>query len=187
MLGTRIAEFVEPSGTTLAWLYEISKRKEDREVSLGDTLDVKASIILVIVAFLGATSGTILSSADLGLSIKLLQIVTLISLAVSGLCAFGALWPKDYWMEDFPSEYKSWVAQIEQDREERKFFKPAISVILESDMNTIAERIDKNSGHNKDKSAWLIRSFKSLIPALAGELISLVLLSVGALRIIHLF
>ena len=59
MSNADIAELAEPSESTLAWLYETSKHKEDREVSLGDTLDVKASIILVIIAFLGATSSTI--------------------------------------------------------------------------------------------------------------------------------
>jgi hypothetical protein len=90
-------------------------------------------------------------------------------------------------MEDFPGNYKAWVAKIEQDREDGKFAKPAIDMILQSDMNEVADRIEKNFRHNAAKSSWLIRSFKALIPALVGELISLAILSVGTLRVIHLF
>jgi hypothetical protein len=165
------------NGASLTWLYDSAKRKEAHEIALGDVLDVKASIVLVVIAFLGTVSGGILSAASPRVWVKWLQIVVVITLALASIFGFRALWPADYWLEDFPDKYKNWIGELESYYEVHGLAGPLQDLILGEDLKTVAKRIDKNHQLNARKSLWLFRSFRLLVPALTAEVISLACLA----------
>ena len=158
---------------TVGWLYDLSKRKEGYEVTLGDSLDVKASIALVVVAFLGATSGTILTVATLGFYSKLIQVVAIAATGGAGLCGFISLWPKIYWLEDFPQQYLNWAQGMASYHKEQF----SHDMLLRKDMHEVEVRITKNHTLNVAKSWWLFGAFAFLGLAIVAEIISLFLLT----------
>ena len=88
---------------------EEAKRLDGISYQAGDVLDVKASTVLLAVTFLCTLSGQIVSVPDLRPTIKVIQVVAVAALCLSGLLTICALRPRDF---DIPRDPKKLTAYV---------------------------------------------------------------------------
>ena len=82
------------------WFYERAKARDQAEASLADTLDVKASILLVLIVFLATLIPDVLRTPALPTCIQVLQVVTAVILSAGVVALTIELWPRKYRFED---------------------------------------------------------------------------------------
>ena len=80
---------------------------------LADTLDMKASVSLVVITFLATQTGGFLLVVDSLDWVRTLQTIVACSLAFAGICAILALWPRDFFIET-AEELDSWMVQLNE-------------------------------------------------------------------------
>src|SRR5208283_5698479 len=90
-------------------IVEQSKRLDETYWALGDVLDVKASIVLVAVTFLGALSGQILAIDCLPPHIKVVQVFSVLLLVAVGILVLRCLWLKEFELPPKPEQTIKWV------------------------------------------------------------------------------
>jgi len=133
--------------------------RDDREFSLGDTLDVKTSVILLVVVFLAEQSSHFFES-PLTRSEWWMQFVSVASLIVAGIFAVLELCPRDYGTEGSPTRYDEWIEKLktyysESDNPDSLVFEQAIKGRAER----ARERAELNIVANKKKSMFLRVAF----------------------------
>jgi hypothetical protein len=134
--------------------------KDDLAINLGDTLDVKASILLVVITFLATQTAYFLDKHTPGPP-HFLLVGSGVLLAGSTIAAFVALWPREY-MFPLPE-----VSGIDRASELRDFYTQhenvdARAMFAEFTKNEIGwaqSRISANQRKNRTKAAWLEWSF----------------------------
>lgn len=150
--------------------------KDDQLFKLGDTMDVKASIALVIITFLATQTASFIS--DGGVLAwpwdRRLQLIAAVFLAVAGALAFVELWPRDYEIEPAES-WDAWIGQL------RRYYKDdpnaeqkVEAAVLEAQRLRTKERIASNSKTNEQKAELLAWSFRFTGAALALNLATLI-------------
>jgi ABC-type transport system involved in cytochrome bd biosynthesis fused ATPase/permease subunit len=93
---------------------EDAKKLDDLYYSLGDVLDVKASVILVVVTFLGTLTGGILSLNYLPKLIKWGEALTVVDLCVIGVLTIASLWVKTFRVPQDPQLLMNWALDLEE-------------------------------------------------------------------------
>jgi hypothetical protein len=157
---------------------EQEKHLDELFFQVGDVLDVKASIILVVISFLGAISSQILLVQDLSCLIKGLQILAVLALAGGVFTTVWSLWPRVF---DAPPNTEEWIEYLQElekfyagqeDSAERAFkaFKDSISKRRQ-------ERISKNRALAERKSNLNSWAFRATVVAASAEAICLVWLA----------
>lgn len=81
-------------------IIERLQQKDALLFHLSDTLDVKASIWLVVITFLATQTAGFLSDALLPGALRYAQIGSALSLAAAGALALVVLWPRNYYHEN---------------------------------------------------------------------------------------
>lgn len=155
----------------LELLISESRSRDEAEFALGDTLDVKASILLVVVIFLAGITGGLLASVggEHG-SMKWAQIVCAIFLFASGILIVYVIWPRAYLTEG-----ENRASDLLKYFEENPMAEadPEIEItILKDDISETGKRIVHNREVNAKKSRALRWAFYTVIPALVLELLS---------------
>lgn len=157
---------------------EHEKRLDELFYQLGDVLDVKASIIFVVISFLGAISGQVLLTPDLPYLIKGIQIIAVLALAAGVFATVWSLWPRIF---DVPPDTAAWLAYLEE--LERYFAgKDNASELLLKEFNKgVSDRrqesIAKNRALTKVKADLNEWAFRGTVVAASAEAISLVWLA----------
>lgn len=140
-------------------------RERDRfELELGDTFDVKASIVLLILTLLGTISATMLTADKLTAAPKLAQIPVISLVVISGIFCVACLWPKDCLFDDLPETYANWLADRRESDSERLEGLTILSIELANG------RITHNHALNKAKAWSLNGAFWFMALALFVEL-----------------
>ena len=85
------------------------KSQDDFEVKLGDTLDIKTSIAVVILVFLATQSAGFLALASIPLHWRNIQIVSAICIGIAGILAVYELLPRKYNVRPDSVEFVAWV------------------------------------------------------------------------------
>ncbi|MGA6952630.1 MAG: hypothetical protein WBY96_16645 [Candidatus Sulfotelmatobacter sp.] len=150
--------------TTNGFLGERASERDRYELELGDAFDVKASIVLLILTFLGTTSATILTANGLTRFPKLMQIPAIAAVVISGLFCVACLWPKDYLLDDLPETYANWLEDMGESDSERLEGVTSLSFELANG------RIAHNHALNRTKAWSLNGAFWSMSIALFIEL-----------------
>jgi hypothetical protein len=150
--------------TTNEFLGERTRERDRFELDLGDTFDVKASIVLLILTFLGTISATVLTADKPTTFPKLAQIPVIASVVISGIFCVACLWPKDYLFDDLPETYANWLDDLGESDSERLAGVTSLSLELANG------RITHNHALNKTKAWSLNGAFWSMSVALFVEL-----------------
>ncbi len=150
--------------TTNEFLGERARERDRFELELGDAFDVKASIVLLILTFLGTISATMLTAQILTRVPKLAQIPVIAAIVVSGVFCVACLWPKNYLLDDLPATYTNWLANLEESDPARLERITGLSLELANG------RITHNHALNKTKAWALNGAFWSMAVALFVEL-----------------
>jgi hypothetical protein len=133
--------------------------KDELTYQRGDTLDVKASIVLVVVTFLAGQSADLLAKGNLTPYGKIAQIVAAISIALAGILVWGQLWPREYEVEA-AEKFPQWKEDLEEFYSQDSDTSVTVSTLLiEGIIARTTERIYANSAINRGRSNLLLWSY----------------------------
>ena len=157
----------------LKQLSELTISRDRIEFSIGDTYDIKASIVLVIATFLASLCGSILSIEGLAIPIRWLQLFVITSLVVSVVYCFRVLWLQDYRLEANPKKIQEWL--------EPKVISGELDVekALRLQLAAAQNRITVNRQFNQKKSDRLEKAFIGAFVAFGFQAVSLLCLLPG--------
>jgi len=157
---------------------EHERRLDELFFQLGDVLDVKASIILVVITFLGAISGQVLSLKDLPLAITIMQIIAVLSLAVAVFSTVRSLWPRTF---EAPPDSADWIEYLQKLEQHYAGKDGAAELVLKDFQQDMAatrqERIKKNRALTRNKSGLNEWAFRGTVVAATAEAICLIWLA----------
>lgn len=156
-----------------------ARRLDEIFFQLGDVLDVKASIILVVITFLGALSGQVLVLKDLPLTIKLMQVIAVLLLTASLSVTICSLWPREFDAPPKPEEWLDYLEQLTKHFEDEQT--DSSDLILEEFEKAKArrtlERIAKNRGITNTKSDFNTWAFRGMLIAAGVQSLTLLWLA----------
>ena len=158
----------------LRFRYEHARDRDSFELSLGDALDVKGSILLAAIAIMATLSGYILGIGRVPELLRLAQVLSVAILSIGGILTIGELWPRDYLLYDTPEAYSKWMSDIEsRQNQPAGGGNVALIEILQGAVEIANEGITENHRINKRKSALLNAAFYSVVASLIINLGSL--------------
>jgi hypothetical protein len=132
-------------------------KEAEYSISLGDTLDMKANIWLVVITFLATQTAYFLSKGLLG-CVFWGQVVSAFLLVIAGLLSLWELMPRDYLL--FRPSEGAIQRKLEKLRNDHKDNEKLIeSEIMNAQMLWAKERTEVNMGINEKKSALICWSF----------------------------
>lgn len=164
------------------WRLESAQKYDDSERSLGDVLDVKASVALVAVTFLAGVSAQLITMQGLSplwAKIQLpAQIVALLLLSVAGALIIAELWPSGYSTLPTPKADAEWIEKLSEAGDSPDVI---LEVVLTYKLSSAIERVEHNKKINDRKSGLLDWAFKLLASAITLVLGNLLCLAVSLL------
>ena len=161
------------------WRLESASKYDESERSLGDVLDVKASVALVAVTFLAGVSGELVkdttASTLWGKAQLIVQLAALVFLSIAGALIVLELWPRGYRSSPTPREDADWIAELEGE-----LSRPAevLDKVLEVKLSRAVDRVEENKKINDSKSRLIESSFKLLVIAIMLVLGNLLCLAI---------
>lgn len=150
------------------------RSRDAYELSLGDVLDVKVSILLAAITFLAGLSGGILLSVGLPLILKAGQIISLATISGAGILALLELRPRTYKLPDLPSAWARWIKSLEMHyagKEEQ--ISLTYRAYVEGFTARAEERIEQNHAINLTKSRLMAGCFCLIAASLVINLLTL--------------
>jgi len=152
---------------------ELAHRILDRdrfELALGDTLDIKTSIVLVFVTLISAVVVPSLAG-EANKIMQLAQLLVLALLVASTVFCVLELYPRDYFLEELPEHYVAWLTKLQTYFSLHPNADPNLTATFSNGIVEMAkERIEKNHKLNKEKSDHLFRAFRFSVYALGIEI-----------------
>jgi hypothetical protein len=157
----------------------IAERLESQdgvEFGLGDTLDMKTNVALVVIVFLATQSGWFLT-LPMPRHWHNAQIVSVACLVVAGLAAMYVLIPRKYKLKLEPDKFLEWLEGV------KRFYGDDEIAILEfmrqKEIEKTVTRIARNSAINGRKSSVMEVSFWFTIASLGTNVVTLLALAIG--------
>jgi hypothetical protein len=149
--------------------------KDDLAQRLGDTLDAKASMLMVVITFLGTETAYFLDKHVVGIAHKL-QAGSVVFLVLATIATVAELWPRDYLLIEPESNVTDRIAQ------RRKHYAPypdaelnVLDALVQTEIGWARARIEENQGKNGRKSSFLNWTFYLTAGAIALNAMTLVL------------
>jgi len=148
--------------------------KDDQLLRMGDALDVKASIELIVITFLATQTADFLNNAQIVGLWAWLQLGSAVALIVAGVFALWELWPRDYEVEASES-LEGWASELCDfyKREADAELKIAESLHM-GRIKRVKERVAANNRVNDWKSRLLMWSFRFTGAAMIMNLLTLI-------------
>lgn len=149
------------------------RERDAREFAMGDTLDVKTSVILAVIVFLAAQSADFFKET-LTPCMRVLQFLSVFGLVVAGIFAVLELLPRDYGTEGSPLSYQEWVGELKAFYAGQQNADVLVAEhVIKGRSQRTTERIEANIAINKRKSNFLSLSFIFTAISLAANLATL--------------
>ena len=146
--------------------------KDDQAFKLGDAIDVKASIALVVITFLATQTASFLTVRE---PWRELQVVSAFLLAIAGVLALLELWPRTYAI-DASESLDGWIAELRDYYQNRADADQLVaSAVAAGHIERTKERIEKNNAINEQKSKLMDWSFRCTAVAMLLNLGTLVM------------
>ena len=153
--------------------------QDELEFELGDTLDIKMSIVLVVIVFLADQSRKFLE-APMPVHWHVVQSFAVVVLILSGVLSLWELIPREYKTRMGHDEFLSWVEQLRTFYNHEGVANPETKIaeiIRVKDAQRTRERIVANKAINARKSSAMAWAFYSVMVAVALNLATLFALS----------
>jgi hypothetical protein len=158
-------------GTAL--IIERLNAKDELTYQRGDTLDVKASIVLVVVTFLAGQSAELLAKGNLTCLGKVTQIIAVLSLGLAGILVWGQLWPREYEVES-AEKLPEWRAELQEFyQDDPNASAKVLNLLAKGIIDRTTERIYANNAINTTRSSLLLWSYVFTTLSLAINLFTL--------------
>jgi|WetSurMetagenome_2_1015567.scaffolds.fasta_scaffold475763_1 hypothetical protein len=162
-------------------ILENLESQNDIEYELGDTLDIKTSIALVVIIFLATQSGGFLAMA-MPRHWHNIQLVAVICLVFSGLIAVFELFPRTYKVGLEPDEFIKWAQDVEAFYNAKTSSNPeakGVEFIRRKVVGQMLTRFAANRAINAMKSKLVTWVFRLTLIAFILNLFTLAGLSTG--------
>jgi hypothetical protein len=148
-----------PSNVGSDLIIERLNAKDELTYQRGDTLDVKGSIVLVVVTFLAGQSADLLAKGNLTCLGRAGQVVAAISVALAGILVWCQLWPREYEVEA-AEKLPQWKAALEEFYKDAPDASAKVAAVLANGIvERTTERINANRAINKRRSDLLLWSY----------------------------
>jgi hypothetical protein len=149
--------------------------RDRQELEFGDTLDIKTSIVLVVLTFLAGQAADSLRASPKGGAGIICQYMAIIALSLGGIFAVGELWPRNYKIEASPDRYDTWLSELKAHHQgEENSESKVVAASIGGRIAMAKDRIHYNIDVNKRKSWWMTVSFFCTAGAFALNLAALV-------------
>jgi hypothetical protein len=159
-------------------LAEHEKRLDELFFQLGDVLDVKASVVLVAISFLGTISALVLAVPDLPYLIRGIQILAVLALAGGMFATMRCLWPRVF---EAPPDTTEWLTYLEELEKHFEGKADSSELVAQDLFQAISkrrqERIAKNRALTSAKSKLNDWSIRATVVAASAEGLSLLWLA----------
>lgn len=160
---------------------EAAKEQDERELALGDTLDIKTSIVLVIITFLATQSETLLKATEKLRWWHIAQRCSVVFLVIAGLLAIAELIPRKYRFRMPLDEFLPWANGVLDSYKRRpNLLDPeteAVAHIENEEIEKAKDRFLANREINDSKSRFMKWSFRATFAALLLNLATLAYIS----------
>jgi hypothetical protein len=153
--------------------------QNELELELGDTLDIKTSIALVVIIFLATQSGGFLAT-HMPRHWHNLQIVSVLCLIIAGVLAVWELIPRTYKFGLSPAKFLEWVKGVKDFYSADGVSNPearSVEFIRRKQIEQMQTRFSKNRAINAMKSKAVEWSFYLTMTALILNLATLAALT----------
>lgn len=147
-------------------------RQDEFYFGLSDTLDVKASLALIVVVFLADQSGDILSSPNLPSGLFWLQLIACCGQVLSGVLALAAMWPRDHQCENVAG-LEEWTKELQALHNSND--ETVLSELVNGIRLRTRERVGVNQSNCRVKSRLVHSAFLFSAASLGLNLLSLLL------------
>jgi hypothetical protein len=141
---------------------------DDRELAKRDTLDVKAGILLALVAVLVTINGTLLADPHLTKWFQVAQLCSLVMAALAALLPSISLIPRSYDLPVSSLAYRAWLTEIEN-----QGLSEAVTAIEKEAVREAWPRIERNGRINSVRFMWLFFALLAAIVSLGIDFITL--------------
>jgi hypothetical protein len=167
----RMPDASSHEGTAL--IIERLNAKDELTYQRGDTLDVKASIVLVVVTFLAGQSAELLAKGNLTCLGKVTQTIAVLSLGLAGILVWSQLWPREYEVEA-AEKLPGWRAELQEFYQDDPNQSAKVADLLTKGIiDRTTERIYVNNAINTTRSSLLLWSYVFTTLSLAINLLTL--------------
>lgn len=156
-------------------LAQEQKRLDELFFQLGDVLDVKASIILVVITFLGTISSQVLVVPNLPNLIKGIQIIAVLALGFGLVATVWSLWPRAFEAPQDAAEWLDYLQKLEKHYAGKDDTSELVAKDFSQDMaRRRQDRITRNRALAKTKAKFNNVAFRATVVAASAEAVSLV-------------
>jgi hypothetical protein len=134
-------------------ILERLQAKDSLLFALSDTLDVKSSIVLVVVTFLATQTADFLTNAQVAVGpLRYVQVASAFALALSGTLALASLWPRDHEVET-AEQFDEWEQQLREHYKDAPDPEQAVAETFQRGrIQRLKERIAANDRVDRQKS-----------------------------------
>ncbi len=155
----------------MSFFHDAVMDTDQKEVAAGDTLDVKAGILLALIAVLASINGVLLAYPHLTKRLVMIQLTSLMAAALAALLTFASL---IHWAYDRPISFSAYKAYLEK-LEALKIaaVDAAVNTISTTTVREAWARIEKNSSINRGRRIRLLVAFLAAALALSLDIITL--------------
>ena len=155
------------------WLYHHASQRDQSEASLADVLDVKASILLVVVTFLATIAIGVTQLDQLPILVERMQLANNFLLAIGTSLLIGELWPRKYLFEDgdYLDELRDYLISNRDNPE------GILGQVVEANASLAIGRVQHNYSLNASKEKLLRYSFRCVLGGVLLQIIILVCLA----------
>jgi hypothetical protein len=159
-------------------IFDDATKLDEINYQIGDTLDVKASIIFVVLTFLATMSGQILAIPGLPPPVKYFQLASILLLIIAGAFTILALWPRVFDVPPDPEESAKYSDKLEEKYKGRQdAVKLVRDAFIAAWFKNINERIARNRRIALRKAKLNKWALRAVVLATGLELASLSLLA----------
>jgi hypothetical protein len=162
-----------------AKVMEFMRSQDESEFELGDTLDVKSSIALIVIIFLAGQSAEFLQkSPPLSPFWHIVQVVSVVATVIAGVLCLIELRPRKYKAPMPPGDFLGWANDIERFYTEKAADPQgsALEYMSQTEREKIKTRFSINSEINREKANLIEWAFYFTAGALLLNLATLVAL-----------
>lgn len=140
------------------WLHEYATERNSHELARGDVIDVKASILLVVIFFLADKISELKAVSQLP---AIIRYAGCFALAICAVLCIAALWPRNYSTEPMPHQNEEWIIRLE------RYFADDMQAVdddvAESNFVRLKDRAKANKKISDRKMRYLEYSFYVVI------------------------
>lgn len=154
---------------------ELTLERDKQQYALGDTYDIKTSIVLVGLTFLAVQSSDLLKLSQSPIEHAAAYTAILV-LAIGGILTAIELWPRKYSSGANPEQWITWLLETERHYQpEGDVAKKVLQRSREVRMEQALECIRKNQGINEKKYWFMVGSLGCAVIAFALNIATLLL------------